>query len=236
MNKTWISRIVLFWRGRLLLMLLAALIAGIAAAALAISLWWLAALLAPLFFFCLLRRRLTAALLLLAVLLGFLLTAGALRALAAWPATTGETLTMTGRVIGAPQTRTDGYRLTVRPQTLNGAPLRCAEVYVYLTDAATAPPAGSIVAIDGRAYAPAGYANANAFDYGAYLQRQGIAGSVYCPGADDLQIMVPGARWRPANLGFWLRGRLNAAAAELPASSQALLFGVLLGDKSELDF
>jgi len=227
-------------QGRPLAWLLLALTAGIALAELLRPAPGLALLLLALCglaaLYCLYRDyRPLAALLICAVALGFYLCAGQRAALDAWPGEDGERATVEGRMLGAAERRDqDRYRFRLRVETFNGAPLNCAPIYVY--GEGEPPRAGSRVAVSGEVYQPSAPGNPRAFDYGAYLHYQGIAGSVSAYFGGEVAVLETGPSLSLARLGDWLRQRLNAAAANLSVARRALVLGVFLGDKSGLDY
>lgn len=111
----------------------------------------------------------------LAFVLGAFLSAGENAALAAWDYPDGHTIVVSGRVLAVSE-REENWRAVLAVESADGAPLRCADIYLYGEGEPPGP--GSVVEARGVVFTPAPYANANAFDYNCYLQREGIGGSV----------------------------------------------------------
>ncbi|MBQ6808390.1 MAG: DNA internalization-related competence protein ComEC/Rec2 [Firmicutes bacterium] len=137
-----------------------------------------------------------------------------------------------GRVLGSTQKDAEAYRLSIFISSVDEKPGAWGKAYVYGKGCSPAP--GSILQFRCRksTILPAG--NANAFDYRQYLLNQGIVGS-FSLEEDGLELLQPGSPWHPAAWPAWLHSRLEASFSGLEQEQAALLRGVFLGDKEELD-
>ena len=167
--------------------------------------------------------------------LGLVLCAGEMRSLHAFPVHEGEYAVVQGVVKGVPLVEDDGsYRLQLKVKTVDGQPVDCADIYVY--GEGKAPLSGSLVEVDGKCADLGGSGNANAFDYGEFLQQQGIAACIYSAYDGSLTVVESGSSWLPSNWCMWLRECFARCAQDLTESQRSLIYGVFLGEGGDLQY
>lgn len=155
--------------------------------------------------------------------------AGAAAAVTSFPVAKDEPVRLVGRAAADSLLREqDRYRVLVEVEELNGSPWR-GRVYVYYEGGPVRR--GTVLAAQGTVLPARSYGNFAAFDYTAYLQRQGIAAAVSCYYGGSL---VTAQGWAEASGS--VRGRLLDAFEQAAGENSALLRGVFLGDKSGLSF
>lgn len=173
--------------------------------------------------------------LLAAFALGVLFCGAEQSKLDAYPVADNTYVTLEGRVQGAATPREDDrYRFQLSVDTVDGAAVDPVPVYVY--GEGDLPSAGSRVEVFGKSFSSSGYGNANAFDYGEYLRRQGIAGSVSTYYSGRVTELEAGPSFAPGRITEWLRASLDEAASCLTDRQKMLVYGVFLGDKTGMSY
>ena len=148
---------------------------------------------------------------------------------AAFPAAPGQEASLLGQARGNSVYRGDGrYRLLLAVNEVNGAPWR-GQVYLYYEGGPLL--AGDMVAARGSVLRFTPYGNPGAFNYDAYMKRQGVAAALSCYYGGEAHSLRGFA-----DPGHTIRERLLQAMEEAAGDASALLKGVFLGDKSELSF
>jgi competence protein ComEC len=138
--------------------------------------------------------------------------------------------TLTGRLEGDPLVfAPNRRRLDITLDTIDAAP-GSGRVFVTLYGEPPALDPGQRVRLDARLHRAAGFRNPGGFDYGRYLERQGVF--VVASGrADRLTVLEdPGPSWNVT----LRRGAREAIERALPPASAALLTGLLLGERTAL--
>ncbi|MBR6823679.1 MAG: DNA internalization-related competence protein ComEC/Rec2 [Firmicutes bacterium] len=142
-----------------------------------------------------------------------------------------DIIALEGRVTESSWQTENSTVLRLRPELVNGEPWRGADIYIYYNGAPLA--AGARIYAEGRCFDTVPAANKGSFDYGLWLQRQGVSACVAC--YDVPPLLLQSAPALSDMAGLW-RLRLDAQLAQLPAERQALVRGIFLGDKSGLDY
>jgi len=148
---------------------------------------------------------------------------------ASFPAPAGDEAQVWGRVIEESVIRDENrYRLLCDVHEVNGQPWQ-GRIYIYYEGSPLLP--GARVMARGKVMGFMPYGNPGAFDYGAYMRRQGIAAALSCYYDGEIY----------SSSGFItaqgsVRGRLLSAFDKAAGENAALLKGIFLGDKSDLSF
>lgn len=97
---------------------------------------------------------------------------------------------------------------------------------------------GDIVEFTSRVHPPSGTLNPGGFDYGAYLDRQGIDGVASVSGEQDVQLVASGSRhpWWAAwhAIDGWRDHIRSAAAATLTQPATGIYLGIITGERGYL--
>ena len=238
--KNDVLKTVLWWpppflRGRVLTQMLLAFIAGLLLVAgsglssvFSLALAALSALGAALCF----KHYKKAALALLLcgmAFLGCFLFARAEAQSGSFPMPAGDEAQVFGRVKTESVLRDENrYRLLCEVSEVNGLPWQ-GSIYIYYEGGPLLP--GARVMARGKVMGFTPYGNPGAFDYGAYMRRQGIATSLSCYYNGEIYSSSGFAAAHGS-----VRGRLLAAFDKAAGENAALLKGIFLGDKSDLSF
>ena len=98
---------------------------------------------------------------------------------------------------------------------------------------------GDIVAFTSRVHPPGGTLNPGGFNYGAYLERQGIDGVASVSGEQDVQLVASGSRhpWWAAwhTIDGWRDHIRSAAVATLTQPALGMYLGIIIGERGYLD-
>ena len=175
-------------------------------------------------------RRAAFAFLFIAILAcGGLMGAWAKAKAASFPATPGEEAMLVGRASWGSEYRGNNrYRLLLALSEVDGAPWR-GQVYLYYEGGPLK--AGDMVAARGKVMRFTPYGNPGAFNYDAYMKRQGVAAAISCYFDGEVKSLHGFAK-----PGGTVRERLLQAMDETAGDASALLKGVFLGEKSDLSF
>jgi competence protein ComEC len=138
--------------------------------------------------------------------------------------------TLIGRVDGEPTVfARDRHRLDIVVESVDESH-RSGRLFVTLYGDPSALGGGQRIRLDARLHRASGFKNPGGFDYGRYLERQGVfvVGSAR---ADRLTVLEdPGPSWHVT----LRRGAREAIERALPPASAALLAGLLLGERTAL--
>lgn len=175
------------------------------------------------------RKAATALLLIAMTALGCFLYVRVGAQSASFPVPPGEEAQIYGRVKAESVSSGEGrYRLTLDVREVDGTPWR-GQIYLYYEGGPLLP--GNYVAARGKVMSFTPYGNPGAFDYGAYMKRQGIAAALSCYYDGEIRSLSGFVTERSS-----VRGRLLTAFDAVAGENAALLKGVFLGDKSDLSF
>ena len=141
-----------------------------------------------------------------------------------------RSVTLIGRVDGEPTVfARDRRRLDIAVDSVDEM-RRSGRLFVTLYGEPPALGGGQRVRLDARLHRASGFKNPGGFDYGRYLERQGVL-VVGSARADRLTVLEdPGPSWHVK----LRRGAREAIEGALPPASAALLAGLLLGERTAL--
>lgn len=180
------------------------------------------------------RNQGFAAPLLIFLALGLLMQTGGWREPPPFPAHAGDTIIIEGLALANAQPRQEeGFSLPLRPSLIEGQPYEGGDLLIY-GEGAGGYQYGDTLQIRGTVLSLTGYGNPQAFDYAAYLQRQGFSAAVSTAYTGEIILMKQGGGNILRLLSAKIRLRLDQALETIPLKHAEYIKGVFLGEKSGL--
>lgn len=146
---------------------------------------------------------------------------------------------VTGRIVTPVQQAPDRLVMLIRPDDPSMTPGRAGLVRLTWRMPERLVLQGDRVSFRAMVRRPGGSLNPGGFDYGAYLERQGIESVATVTGAESVQLLESGhghAWWGIWNRVDRWRGSIRLAALQaLPQPALGLYLGIILGDRGYLD-
>ncbi|MCL1976367.1 MAG: DNA internalization-related competence protein ComEC/Rec2 [Firmicutes bacterium] len=164
-----------------------------------------------------------------ALTFGCFMEATATKQASSFPLKPGEEALVVGQVHNASVYRGEGhYRLVLAVKEVNNSPWQ-GQIFLYYDGGPLK--AGEIIVARGEVMRFTPYGNPGAFNYDAYMKRQGLAASVSCYYNGEVKTLHG---WETHDIT--IREKLLQAMDIATGDNSALLKGVFLGDKSDLSF